>query len=69
MKLYSTRDAAKELGISVQRVKQLRDAYKVGQVIGRTLIFTEDDLAVLRNRDKSTGPKRPRTKEMAPGTH
>jgi hypothetical protein len=66
IKLYSTQDAAKELGISVPRVKQIREAMDVGQMVARTLVFTDADLDRMRQRNTSPGPKGPRAKEGQP---
>jgi hypothetical protein len=46
--LYSTAEAARELGISPQRVRQLATARKVGKLVGKNLVFDEYELAKLR---------------------
>lgn len=61
IKLYSTQDAARELGISIQRVKQIREDLDVGQVVARSLVFTEYDIERMRQRNTTPGPKGPRT--------
>lgn len=60
---YSTKEAAVELGISVARVKQIREALGVGRLVGRNLVFTDADLDRMRQRNTSPGPKGPRAKE------
>lgn len=67
VKLYSTQDAARELGVSVQRVKQIREDLGVGQLVARTLVFTEYDLERMRNRDTTPGPKGPRAPKETSG--
>lgn len=64
-KLYSTKEAAAALGVSVARVKQVRADRnnEVGTLIGRSLVFTEYDLDQMRQRRP---PGRPPNKPPAP---
>ena len=57
--LFTTTQAAEELGISVQRIKQLCAEGRMGMRIGRDWIITQDDIE--RNRIRKPG--RPRTRK------
>lgn len=57
--LLTTADAARELGVSPQRVRQLAVSRGVGQRIGRDWVFTRRDIEVLHARNRTVGrPKR-----------
>ncbi len=55
--MYSTKEAAVELGLSVPRVTQLRKALGIGRIVGRSVVFTEADIETMRQRDTQRGPK------------
>ena len=48
--LASTSDVAAELGIIRQRVLQLAASRGVGQLVGRSLVFTAADIDAMRER-------------------
>lgn len=54
--LYSTQEAADEVGLSVQRVRQLAQANALGQMVGSTLVFCDVDIRWLQNRNTKAGP-------------
>jgi excisionase family DNA binding protein len=59
MKLISTKEASKQLGVNVQRVKQLIYAGRLpAQKIGKVWIIRERDLAKVADRK----PGRPKKK-------
>lgn len=49
-RLYGAKEAADELKVSRRRVTKLAQTYKVGQVIGGTLVLQEEELAALKTR-------------------
>lgn len=59
-RLYSTSEAARALNISVARLKQIRKALGVGELIGHSVVYTDHDLERIRQRDTTPGPKGPR---------
>jgi hypothetical protein len=63
VRLYSTKEAAIEVGVSVQRIKQIRIDLGLGRIVGRSLVFTDADLDRMRQRNTTPGPKGPRTKD------
>lgn len=56
VRLYTVEQAAEELGISEQRVRQLCAAGRMGQRVGRDWVITQDDIE--RNRERPD-PGRP----------
>lgn len=56
--LASTEDVAKELGISVRRVRALASSRGVGQTVGNSLTFTPQDIDVLRERRPAGRPSK-----------
>lgn len=58
-RLSSTEDVARELGVSVRRVRALAHARGVGQMIGNSLAFTSQDIEEMRQRRKSGRPSKP----------
>jgi predicted RNase H-like HicB family nuclease len=58
--LASTQDIAKDLGVSVRRVRALAHARGVGQMIGNSLAFTPQDIEVLRERREPGRPSNPK---------
>jgi hypothetical protein len=62
-RLYTARDVAEMLGVSVRRVYQLAKSRRLGrQLRSHALLFTEADLANMRVRKTGRPPKdtRPR---------
>lgn len=55
--LLTTNDIAKRLGVTPGRVRQLADARGLGQKLGNTRIFTEDDVAAMSIRRWGRPPK------------
>jgi len=61
--MYSLKDAAEQLGVSVPGIKH--HLYKsgrlegVGTVIGKSLVFTDDDIEAMRQVFESTVPGKP----------
>ena len=49
-RLYGAKEAAVELKISRRYVTKLAETYKVGQVIGGTLVLQEEELEILKKR-------------------
>lgn len=65
--LASTEDVAKELGISVRRVRALASSRGVGQIVGNSLAFTPQDIDALRQRRPAGRPSRSKhTASVAP---
>ena len=62
MNLHTTRQAADSLGISVQRVKQLRETMQLGQKVGRDWVLSDQDIERLRQRNRQPG--RPRRESL-----
>lgn len=62
--LASTEDVAKELGISVRRVRALASSRGVGQSVGNSLAFTPRDIDTLRERRPAGRP--PKSKHPTP---
>ena len=59
MKLYSTKDASKYLNLSLPAVKyHIRQKHLAGQLISKTLVFTQDELDQFKSTKRSQG--RPR---------
>lgn len=58
-KLYTVADAAEYLGMSKQGVKWHIYQTKLlkGQLLGKTLVFTEEELEKFRDLDRKPGPK------------
>ena len=56
-RLYSTKEASNEVGISIARVKQLRRDLGVGRMVGRSVVYTDADLDRMRQRNRTPGPK------------
>lgn len=50
MKVYTTREAATALGVSMRRVQQACKHYGLGRWFGRQLVLTDSDIAVIRDR-------------------
>jgi hypothetical protein len=48
--LYTSRQIAAELGISMRRVQELAKSRKLGRMIGRDILFTPADLDSMRSR-------------------
>lgn len=69
-RLYTTEQARQALGVTAARVRQiaLDSNGAIGRKFGRDWMFTAADIERMRQRDTTTGPK-PRTKDLAPGTH
>lgn len=59
-KLYSTRDVAEELSLSVPSVTYWARELGVGQIVGSSYVFTEIDVELLRNRPGARAKYRPR---------
>ena len=58
MKLYSSEDAARYLGVSPQRIRQLAAA-GAGTKVGQDWVFTEADLQKMDRRNRKVGrPKK-----------
>ena len=64
MKLYTTREIAALLGISRQRVNQLRRLRSLGQRFGRAWVFTPHDVDALRVRVNGRPRKQKQGKEQ-----
>lgn len=63
MKLITTKEAAKRLGVSVLRVQQLIwDGRLPAQKIGRDYTINEDDLKLVQNRKPGRPPKTKNTR-------
>lgn len=56
--LVSTEDVARELGISVRRVRALASSRHVGQIVGNSLAFTPRDIDTLRERRPAGRPSK-----------
>ena len=65
VKLYSTADVARLLGLSVPTVTHWARELKVGQIVGTSYVFTDDDVEVIRNRPGARSTYRPRSKYKA----
>lgn len=50
MKLYTTADAAANLGISIRRVQQLAASRELGTRVGRDILFAAADIEAMRER-------------------
>ena len=59
--LYSARQVAAKLGVTVQHVRRLAARLKVGRKVDGRLVFRDADVAILRQR--RTGAGRPRKQE------
>lgn len=57
-RLYSTAEVARRLALSPAHVRRLAARHGIGLVIGKTRVFTEDDVQRLRERNTQVG--RPR---------
>lgn len=55
--LYTTAQAAAYLGVSVRRVRVLASHRGLGRRIGRAIVFTDADLAAMRDRRVGRPPK------------
>lgn len=53
--LINTKQAASELSISDRRVRALLVKYNLGIKIAETWFLRPEDIAILRNRDKTVG--------------
>jgi len=60
VRLYGAADVAKRYGLSVRRVSKLAEDHGIGQLVGGTLVFQDDEPEKLMNLRKKTG--RPATK-------
>ena len=49
-RLRTSAEAARDLHLSVQRIKQLAQELGVGRKLGRDWVFTDDDLDTMRRR-------------------
>ena len=58
--MLSSADVAAILGVSIRRVQQLAKSRHTGRRVGRTIVFSEDDVGRMRNRK----PGRPRKESM-----
>lgn len=56
--LASTEDVAKELGVSVRRVRALAATRNIGQIVGNSLAFTPQDIDTLRERRPAGRPSK-----------
>jgi hypothetical protein len=62
MKLYSSKDAAEYLGLTIDGVKyHLRHGHLTGQKIGHALVFTEKELKAFQRRRRPPGRPAPPT--------
>jgi predicted RNase H-like HicB family nuclease len=64
-KLFSTEEAANELGISRRRVVALAKSRGVGTIVGSSLVFTEPDIDTMRDRTPGRPPKHAGTARKA----
>jgi predicted RNase H-like HicB family nuclease len=55
-RLYSTDEAANELGVSRRRAAALAKSRQVGQKIGNSLAFTDSDIDAMRERTPGRPP-------------
>jgi hypothetical protein len=51
--LYGSAEVAAMLGIGESRVRRLARPYEVGTVVGKSWVFTEEDIEILRQRGKA----------------
>jgi len=56
-KYLTTAEAADYLGLSEVRIRQLANAERIGQKIGRDWLFTQEELDAFANQER--GPGRP----------
>lgn len=49
-RLFSTAEAADQLGVSPPRVRQIADDLDLGQLIGHSLVFTTAEVARMKKR-------------------
>lgn len=59
-KLYSTVDVAKMLDLSVPTVTYWARELEVGQIVGTSYVFTDEDVDAIRNRPGARQAYRPR---------
>lgn len=57
MKLYSTRDAAKQLGIHPETLRYYAHKHNYGMMIGNNLMFTAEDIKAVREKRESRPQK------------
>ena len=63
MKILTTKDAAKRLGVHVTRVRALITAARLpAQKLGRDYVIREADLKLVEDRKPGRPPKSPATK-------
>lgn len=55
-KLWTSTQAAADLGVSRRTVHQMTRRLGVGQKVGANFVFTESDMETMRNRRTVTGP-------------
>lgn len=63
--LYSARQVATTLGISVQHVRRIAGRFGAGRMVDGRLVFTDADIDRLRQRRQDRGPT-PRKQKAAP---
>lgn len=59
--IYTTAEAAAEVGISRPMVTHLAREHGLGRKFGKSWLFTAADLDAMRRRDTQRGPKGART--------
>ncbi len=59
--LYSSEEAATELGISSRRVPALAKSRNLGQIVGNSLVFTPEEVDAMRERRAGRPRKHPAT--------
>lgn len=60
MELYGTKEAAEYLGLTIDGFKyHLRHKHLTGQKIGRTLVFTKEELDEFKKRRRPPGRPAP----------
>lgn len=53
MKLYSTKDAAKQIGIHPETLRYYAHKHGYGTMIGNNLMFTNDDIKAVKEKRES----------------
>ncbi len=48
--MKGTKEIAEELGLSIRRVQQARETLGLGQKIGKTWIYTDEEMEKIRER-------------------